>query len=123
MHKITALASYDYARTEHSRRKVALAKELRISVTELPAISTIDGDAGEENVILILDLVTDKGNGPKELGFISENGRATVAITRGRGFMYMFRAKAVVHCRGHQMRMRAQMSGMSGKVGRQRFGG
>lgn len=61
-----------------------------INPTQEWSVRTVDGFQGEENEVIILSLVRSPENGRARSGFVANENRAVVALSRARCGMYIF---------------------------------
>ncbi|KAI1506004.1 P-loop containing nucleoside triphosphate hydrolase protein [Biscogniauxia marginata] len=84
--KITILTFY-----RGQRKKIMSEMRKKLTYRALTNVHTVDSYQGEENDIILLSLVRSNGpNGPHKAGFLRDENRGVVSISRARRGFYIF---------------------------------
>lgn len=85
--KITIMTSYNAQKASYLKIIRGLQEQTGISFDKLPRVATIDSMQGHESDNVILDWVNGYG---KQLGFLRDDRRINVALTRARASLIVF---------------------------------
>jgi superfamily I DNA and/or RNA helicase len=85
--KITIITSYNAQKAAYLKMIHSFQEKTGISFDNLPRVATIDSMQGHESDIVVLDWVNGYG---RQLGFLRDNRRINVALTRARASLIVF---------------------------------
>ncbi|KAL1643460.1 hypothetical protein SLS58_004819 [Diplodia intermedia] len=87
--RLTILTPYKRQREEYDDRILRLRREKNLTSSEVPQTATIDSYQGHETDIILLDLVNTRAGKAADIGFIKDDRRANVAITRAKKVLWI----------------------------------
>ncbi|KAL0257862.1 hypothetical protein SLS55_007029 [Diplodia seriata] len=87
--KVAILTPYKRQRKEYEDRLLKFRKSSGLPATNIPQVATVDSFQGHEADYVLLDLVNVKADKVADIGFLKDDRRINVAITRGKKMLWV----------------------------------
>ncbi|KKY24241.1 putative helicase sen1 [Diplodia seriata] len=87
--KVAILTPYKRQREEYEDRMLKFRKSSGLPATNTPQVATVDSFQGHEADYVLLDLVNVKADKVADIGFLKDDRRINVAVTRGKKMLWI----------------------------------